>query len=159
MRSSDPGASSSSQDPVVVPPAAPGFAVVLYNNRVARFLLVGGLSFVLDLGLLVLLHEVFGVALWAATPIAFIVSLVFNFLLQRAFTFRATNKKSISAFKYLLLVAFNIVVTDLIVVGFDALGWSYVYGKTIATGLTTVWNYFLYRHWIFRRTSQATDPA
>ncbi len=157
MRSSASGASSSSQDSPAVPPLVPGFALGLYQNAIVRFLLVGGLSFALDLGLLVLLYEVFGVALWLATPIAFIVSLIFNFFLQRVFTFRATNKGSISAVKYLLLVVFNIAVSDVIVIGFDALGWSYVIGKTTATILTTVWNYFLYRHWIFQRVAQ--DPA
>lgn len=142
-----------------MPPTVPGFAVGLYQNAVVRFLLVGGLSFALDLGLLALLHEGLGVALWVATPIAFIVSLVFNFVLQRVFTFRATNKGSVSAVKYLLLVVLNIVVSDVIVTGFDALGWSYVIGKTTATVLTTGWNYFLYRHWIFKRTPEAAETV
>jgi putative flippase GtrA len=122
----------------------------LAENSVVRFLLIGGLSFALDLGLLAVLHEAFGVELWIATPIAFVVSLIFNFLLQRIFTFKATNHGGVSAAKYLLLVAFNIVVSDLIVTGFDAFGWSYIIGKATATVLTTVWNYWLYRHWIFK---------
>lgn len=158
MHSSVSGASPS-PDTKQAPPSVPGMAIGLYQNAIVRFLLVGGLSFALDLGLLVLLHEVFGVALWVATPIAFVVSLVFNFLLQRMFTFRATNKGSISAVKYMLLVILNITVSDLVVTGFDALGWSYIIGKTTATILTTVWNYFLYRHWIFLRTPQDKNPA
>jgi putative flippase GtrA len=151
MRSSISGASSSPQSPVEAPPSVPGLALGLYQNAVVRFLFVGGLSFALDLGLLALLHEVFGVELWLATPVAFVVSLVFNFLLQRMFTFRATNKGSVSAVKYILLVIVNIAVSDLVVTGFDALGWSYLIGKACATVMTTVWNYFLYRHWIFKR--------
>jgi putative flippase GtrA len=159
MHSSVSGASASPDAPATAPPAVPGFAVGLYQNAIVRFLFVGGLSFALDLGLLALLHEVFDVALWLATPIAFVVSLVFNFLLQRMFTFRATNKGSVSAVKYILLVLLNITVSDLVVTGFDALGWSYIIGKTTATVLTTVWNYLLYRHWIFQRTPEGTDPA
>ena len=158
MHSSVSGASPSPDTKPPAPPSVPGLAIGLYQNAVVRFLFVGGLSFALDLGLLALLHEVFGVALWVATPIAFIVSLVFNFLLQRMFTFRATNKGSVSAVKYILLVILNITVSDLVVTGFDALGWSYIIGKTTATILTTVWNYFLYRHWIFQRTSHNTKP-
>ena len=122
----------------------------LAESSVIRFLVVGALSFALDLGLLTLLHEVLDVELWIATPIAFVVSLVFNFLLQRIFTFQATNGRGVSALKYGVLVVVNIFVSDLIVTGFDALGWSYLLGKGTATILTTVWNYFLYRHWIFR---------
>jgi putative flippase GtrA len=113
----------------------------------------------LDLGLLALMHELFGVPLWLATPIAFVISLIFNFLLQRIFTFQATNKGSVSAAKYLLLVIVNILVSDVIVTGFDAFGWSYVIGKTTATILTTAWNYFLYRHWIFQRVPQTPEAA
>jgi putative flippase GtrA len=159
MRSSASSASSSPESPPAAPPSVPGLVTGLYQNAVVRFLFVGGLSFALDLGLLVLFHEVFGVALWAATPIAFVVSLVFNFVLQRVFTFRATNKGSVSALKYILLVIVNIAVSDLIVIAFDALGWSYIIGKTTATVLTTVWNYFLYRHWIFQRTPKSTNAA
>lgn len=122
----------------------------LYQNSVLRFLFVGGLSFALDLGLLVLLHEVVGVDLVIATPIAFLVSLVFNYFLQRIFTFQATNHHGISAAKYISLVVFNVVVSDFIVTGFDALGWYYIIGKGTSTVLTTVWNYFLYREWIFK---------
>lgn len=154
MRIPSSGTSSSNESTTEKVPALQGLAIGLYRHPVVRFLLVGGLSFAIDLGLLALLHEVFGVDLWIATPIAFLVSLVFNFLLQRIFTFQATNKGSVSAAKYLLLVLLNIVVSDVIVTGFDALGWSYVVGKTTATILTTVWNYFLYRHWIFRRDPQ-----
>jgi putative flippase GtrA len=136
-------------------PARPLF-IRIANSSVARFLLVGGLSFALDLGLLVLLHESFGVELWIATPAAFLVSLVFNFLLQRIFTFQATNSRGVSAVKYVLLVVVNILVSDFIVTGFDALEWPYMLGKAASTILTTVWNYLLYRHWIFK-TSEITE--
>ncbi|MFD0757674.1 GtrA family protein [Arthrobacter ulcerisalmonis] len=122
-----------------------------------RFLLVGGLSFALDLGLLVILHEVVGVDLAIATPIAFVTSLVFNFLLQRLFTFRSDSHGATSAAKYLALVVFNILVTEVLVTGFHAVGWSYIVGKATATIITTVWNYFLYKKWIFKRTT--TDPS
>jgi putative flippase GtrA len=130
----------------------------LAESSVIRFLLVGVLSFALDLGLLTFLHEVLDVELWIATPVAFLVSLVFNFLLQRIFTFQATNRRGVSALKYGLLVVANIFVSDLIVTGFDALGWSYILGKTTATVLTTAWNYFLYRHWIFQSTASTAKP-
>lgn len=125
-----------------------------------RFLFIGGLSFALDLGLLIALHELFHVDLLIATPIAFLVSLIFNFFLQRIFTFQATNHHGISAAKYISLVVFNIAVSDIIVAGFDALGWSYVVGKGVATALTTTWNYFLYKAWIFTsKTDSASGQA
>lgn len=122
--------------------------------------MVGGISFVIDLGLLMLLHEVFLVELLIATPVAFLTSLAFNFALQRVFTFRAVNGRSVSFIKYCLLVAFNTVAVDLIVNFFDWLGPGYQVGKVIATVLTTAWNFLLYKHWIFTSREdkkEATD--
>lgn len=131
--------------------------LTLAKSSVVKFLIVGGLSFGLDLGILAILHEGLGVDLWIATPVAFVASLVFNFLLQRLFTFRATNHRGISAVKYLLLVFVNIIISDLIVTGFDAQGWSYIAGKIFATVMTTVWNYLLYRHWIFKSNAGVAE--
>jgi len=123
---------------------------VVLSNELARFIIVGGVSFVIDLGLLMLLHEVFLVDLLVATPVAFLTSLAFNYALQRVFTFRAENGKSVSFIKYCLLVAFNTVAVDLIVNFADWLGAGYQVGKVVATILTTAWNFLLYKHWIFR---------
>jgi putative flippase GtrA len=127
------------------------------NNELVRFLIVGGLSFAIDLGMLMLLHEVFSVELWLATPIAFLTSLVFNFILQRVFTFRAQNGRSVSLFKYCVLVAFNTLAVDLIVNGAEWLGLGYQIGKIVSTAMITAWNFLLYKHWIFRPAGRTSD--
>lgn len=132
---------------------------IVEGSHLIKFLLVGGASFAVDLGLLVLLHEVFGVDLWIATPLAFIASLVFNFALQRSFTFRAQNRRHVSFLKYLALVVFNVVAIDVIVNAFDIWGMSYGIGKVVATVVTTSWNFWLYKVWIFKREPAGLMPA
>lgn len=134
------------------------WATRLDNSHLLKFLLVGGLSFAIDLGLLVILHEVFGVGLWIATPVAFLVSLIFNFLLQRIFTFKATNRSHSSFIRYAILVVFNTVATDFIVNTFANLDLTYTAGKVVATASTMAWNFFLYKYWIFP-SDQASDNA
>jgi len=129
---------------------------IVLDSEIARFIIVGGISFAIDLGLLMLLHEVFLVDLILATPIAFLTSLGFNYALQRIFTFRADNGKSVSFIKYILLVIFNTFATDVIVNLIDWLGAGYQIGKVVSTVLTTAWNFLLYKHWIFKSgTSEA----
>lgn len=123
---------------------------MIHRGYVIKFLIVGGLSFAIDLGTLALLHEVFDVVLWLATPIAFIISLLFNFGVQRSFTFRSTNRRDVSFLKYIALVVFNIGATDVIVNVLAGIGISYAIGKVVSTVLTMIWNYLLYRHWIFK---------
>jgi putative flippase GtrA len=131
---------------------------IVLNNEIARFIIVGGVSFAIDLGLLMLLHEVFGAELWLATPIAFLTSLAFNFALQRIFTFRAKNGTSVSFLKYCLLVVFNTFAVDVIVNLIDWLGAGYQVGKVVSTIMITAWNFLLYKHWIFRAASaEASD--
>lgn len=125
---------------------------LLHRSSIAKFLVVGGLSFAIDLGTLALLHDLFHIDLWIATPIAFVISLLFNFGAQRSFTFRSNSRRDVSFLKYIALVAFNTVATDVIVNAIAAVGLSYAIGKVVSTALTMAWNYFLYRHWIFKRS-------
>lgn len=127
------------------------------NKEIVRFLIIGGISFAIDFGLLTVLHGYFLVALWIATPIAFLTSLFFNFLLQRTFTFKARNNRSVSFLKYCILVIFNTFAADLIVNTADWLGVGYQVGKIVSTVLATIWNYFLYKNWIFRSQHSRTS--
>jgi len=129
------------------------------DSEIARFIIVGGISFVIDLGLLMLLHEVFLVDLLVATPIAFLTSLGFNFALQRIFTFRADNGKSVSFVKYCILVIFNTLAVDFIVNVIDWWGAGYEVGKVVSTVLTTAWNFLLYKHWIFRPAASKGEQS
>jgi putative flippase GtrA len=122
----------------------------VHNGYLVKFLVVGVASFAIDLGLLALLHEVGGVGLWIATPIAFLASLVFNFFVQRKFTFQSGARAHVSLLKYGILVVFNLVAIDVIVNLFAASGMSYAVGKVVATVVTTAWNFLLYKYWIFK---------
>jgi putative flippase GtrA len=123
---------------------------IMASSHIFKFLVIGVLSFAIDLGTLTLLKEFLRVDLWIATPIAFIVSLVFNFWAQRVFTFRASNNASASFLKYGALVVFNTFATDVIVNMVNAVGFGYAAGKVCATIATMAWNFLLYKYWIFR---------
>jgi len=119
------------------------------GRSIVRYLIAGGLAFAVDFGLLAFLHEVLGWGTWESAAIAFIVSFVFTYTIQRTFTFGSTAPHGAALIKYVLLVAFNTVATAVIVALIDAtpLGWAV--GKVVATAATTVWNYFAYRYWVF----------
>lgn len=123
----------------------------LWSSSLVRYLVMGGLSFVFDFGLLWLLHDVAGAPLTIATPAAFLASFVVTYTLQRLFAFRATDSVAPSVLRYALLVAANTALTTGIVAGADAAGWSWAIGKIIAVAVTTVGNYFAYRYWVFAR--------
>lgn len=121
----------------------------IWQHSGFRYLLVGGTSFLIDAGILALLHEVLGVPVPIATAVAFLVSFVFNYTAQRRFAFGSDVHYGRGAVKYAVLVAVNTLVTVGIVTLAEptAIGWFG--GKIVATIITTIGNYLAYRFWIF----------
>jgi putative flippase GtrA len=124
----------------------------LVASSAVRYLAIGSLSFVLDFGLLALCYRVFGWPLWLSTATGFWGSFFFNFFLQRRFSFKSESSLMGGAFRYSILLGVNTVATIGIVGFFENVGAGILVGKLVATGATTVWNYFLYKHWVFSTT-------
>lgn len=126
-----------------------------FKNSAFRYLLVGGLSFLLDYGLLYLFHEIIGIRLWLATGISFSASFFFNFTLQKLFAFNSQNGTIGSLTKYILLVIFNAFATVAIVSFlYSFITWQIA--KILATIMTTVWNYLIYKYVIFPNKQSQT---
>jgi putative flippase GtrA len=121
----------------------------LFAHSAARYLVAGGLSFLVDFGLLALFHDVLLWPVWLATGVAFLLSFAFTYTIQRMFSFLSSAPHGRAVLRYTILVAFNTLATIAIVslVNNSVLGWAG--GKVLATIVTTVWNYFAYRYWVF----------
>ncbi|QHK19601.1 hypothetical protein GU243_07460 [Pseudarthrobacter psychrotolerans] len=126
-----------------------GLLAKFFGHSAVRYLIVGGLSFAVDFGLLVLLREVFHWDVGIASATSFLSSLVFNFLLQRKFSFESVHRTHVSMIRYGILVVANTLATVLIVQLLTPTVLGYIGGKVISTAAMTVWNFFLYRHWVF----------
>ena len=128
------------------------------NHSASRYLFAGGLSFLVDIGLLALFREVLNWPLWMATTTAFLGSFVFNYIVQRTFSFDAETAHGPALLKYAALVAANTaaVVGIVAVVDLTAAGW--LTGKFISTAATTTWNYFLFRCWVFAKPRARNVP-
>jgi len=115
-----------------------------------RYLVIGGLSLVIDVGLLYVLHSIVGVQLGIATAVAFLVSLVFNFVCNRtAMAVSETEQLTRHAFRYGLLVVANLGIAVAVVTGAEHIGVPYVLGKLAVVAASTCWNFVLYRRWVF----------
>ncbi|WP_125615978.1 GtrA family protein [Specibacter cremeus] len=121
----------------------------LLSSSAGRYLVIGGSSFVVDLGLLTLFFRVFDWPLWAATGAGFWGSFFYNYFLQRRFSFRTQGSVLGGFAKYSAVLLFNTIATMAIVEFFQFAGAGFVVGKVVSTGLTTIWNYYLYKLWVF----------
>lgn len=121
----------------------------LWDHSAVRYLVVGGFCFIVDVGLLWLAHDLIGIPLAIATPIAFLASFAVTYTTQRLVAFASDSKVVPSVARYTALVVFNTIATTGIVWSLDELTGNWFAGKVIAVVATTVWNYFAYRYWVF----------
>lgn len=127
-----------------------GLLPQLWARSEVRYLLVGGFCFLADVVILWVAHDFLGVPLPVATPIAFLASFAITFTLQRVVAFGGDSAVGSSIFRYTLLVIFNTLATTGIVWLAPVLGLPWIIGKIVAVIVTTIWNYFAYRYFVFR---------
>jgi putative flippase GtrA len=130
---------------------SPSVPLLRLRRQLFYYLVVGGLTVVVDIGLLALLHESYGVPLGAATTVAFCTAVVVNFLLNRtAMSSRGSRGLTQHALRYGSLVVANYVITLVVVttVGHVSPRWYLVAKLAVVAGATS-WNFLLYRYWVF----------
>jgi putative flippase GtrA len=145
------------QDAVTPAPRKRG-ASDLFDWSALRYLIAGGVAFLFDFGMLALFREVMGWPTWIAAGTAFVLSFAFTYSIQRVFSFGSDAPHGRALLRYTLLVVFNTLATAAIVALIDLTPAGWAVGKVTATLATTVWNYFVYRFWVFapNRTDTST---
>ncbi|HVO86370.1 MAG TPA: GtrA family protein [Candidatus Binatia bacterium] len=122
----------------------------LYKHPLVRYIVVGGSTFIIDFGLLVVLHQKAGFGIALATSIAYWVAIAYNFFLNRSWTFSVAEKESLHKHlaSYLILLGFNYVFTVIFV---SILSRHIYFGaaKALAVIIQTTWTYKVYKDYIF----------
>jgi putative flippase GtrA len=114
-----------------------------------RFLVVGGIGFIIDAGLTWLLVR-FTVAPWLARVPALLVAMTFTWLANRTFTYRVgTTRTADEAMRYALVASTTALVNYLIYVGLVRYGVWPVAAVALATGVQAVASFQLYRRVVF----------
>lgn len=133
-------------------------------KEILRFVLTGGVCTLIEYAALYALKEWLHMGAVAATPIAFLISVVFNYILCVRFVFDGAKEGSRKAqigfvitsgmgffLNWLIMWALTAILGEdtvlLTLFGFDLK--IYWVNKVIATGLVMVWNYFTKR-WLLK---------
>lgn len=113
-----------------------------------RYLGVAALGLVVDFGTLLLLTECFEVSYLLSAACGFLAGLIVTFVLSEAFVFSAPRIGRtwirFGIFSLIGLIGLALL-TALMWVQVEVLGWNYVVGKVIATGIVYVWNFLARR--------------
>jgi putative flippase GtrA len=125
----------------------------LRERSFRRYLVVGISTVCIDVALLALLREKFKGGLFSAVSIAYWASILYNFTLNRIWSFEAQKgmiPKQMIQYGVLLFV--NYLVTVLLVTCLESLGMSEYLGKIVALGITVSWTYFIYKKIVFKNS-------
>lgn len=127
-----------------------------YNHPLIRYLFVGGTTFIIDLGLLVLLHGYLKINLQVSTSVAYWVSIGYNFVLNRWWTFSASENQKLHKHlaAYLVLLGCNYLFT-LLFVSIASNFINYALSKILAVSIQIFWTYPIYKNVIFAKKDGA----
>lgn len=123
-----------------------------------RYLVVGGSIYVLEL-VVIVVAQLLGASAVVAVGLSFWIGLAVSFVLQKLVTFGDKRLHhhvllpQIIAFSLLVIFnfGFTLLVTNLLYPALPA-----VVTRTLALGMTTIWNFYLYRTRIFKTDA---DPV
>ena len=128
-------------------------------SEFVRYGIVGGLSFVVDMLVLVLLRETIlrdvAFGLYISAMLGFIAGLLVNYVLSIKFVFNAAKSgkgRGVGSFMlFALICVLGLVLTELgMWVGVEVMGLYYVIVKAFVAGVVLVWNYAAKKFLIFR---------
>ena len=137
--------------------------------EIIRFALTGGVCFVVELAVLILLKGRLGIDTLIATPIAFLVSVILNYLLCVVWVFRGAKNRGAGAkagflitsliglgLNELLMLVFRLTLGEdavILTLGGREIN-MYVLNKCLATLIVMIWNYFSKRAVLYRKAEK-----
>lgn len=132
----------------------------MFQSSFIKYIVVGGLSLGIDYALLLLLYRLFGFELAVSTTIAFLIAFLVNFLLSKIWSFHAAKGLASSvrqATLYTALVVVNLMFTNFFILLLNTLAVGPEVSKPIVTAIIAIWNYFFYKHFIFKQAEVASN--
>lgn len=127
--------------------------MVLWNNRLFKFLLVGGTATLLQMALLMVFVESGLMRPIVASAVSYVLSALYNYAANFYVTFCAakTKRHSETAPKFLVVSAVGVSVNTAVFGIAEYFLDFYVISQIVAILVTLHVNYFLHRFWIYRR--------
>jgi putative flippase GtrA len=116
-----------------------------------RYFVVGTTSFVIDFGLLILFKEVFGWKPVFAVVVMQVIVLLYNFTLNKYWSFKSTESSHRQVARYLILQSWNYVFgVGMMYLFNELIQFDYRLVRLGTVMLMTLWNFLLYKYWVYQ---------
>ena len=122
-------------------------------TRIIRYLITGAITVITLLTVLYLLRDVLGVWYLLSSVIAFLVTWIVSFVLQKFWVFNSKGLIEVKAQmgKYVVLSVFNLSAnTALMYLFVEKLLLNHLIAQTIIAGLIACWGFFMYLKVVFK---------
>lgn len=120
------------------------------RDEFMNYAVVGGSSFAIDVITLTAIKEIFAIPAYIAVLINQAIVIVYNFTLNKHWTFKNKAMPHKQFVKYLAVYGFNYVVSFLFMYLFNERhGIHYLIVRTGTVMLSVSWNFLLYKYWVF----------
>jgi putative flippase GtrA len=123
------------------------------GNQFARYLVVGGVAFVIDFGSLYLLTEFAGLHYLTSAAVAFLFGLVTNYWLSRAWVFDRRTAQNVTV-EFVVFAMIGVIGLGLneVIIWFagEKLYIHYMIAKAFSAGLVLIWNFGARKFLLFR---------
>lgn len=122
--------------------------------------MAGATAVVVEYGSFYILYLLFGLHLYIAHSVSFLLGLFTSFSINRFWTFYTKSYAKAATHQlglYIALAATNLIITNLLIGWFNYLGIHPLVGKIFVVTIPPIWNFFLYKTVIFRRRKPETD--
>ena len=128
-------------------------------KRFTEYMISGGAQFWSGYAAFAAFDAVLGMSFWWAKSLSYFLGVTVNYVLERFWVFKQKRitKKQIetTAGKFYFLMFVNFLLDLGIVGGLRELGITPYIGQFISAGFFTVWNYLLFKLWVFARKRRA----
>lgn len=127
-----------------------------FNNQIFKFLFVGGLAFFIEFCVFIILIKLFPNILFIyniAQTFSMIFGALVSFFLNKLWSFKSEKNTFLQGIKYTIVFISNLFITNVLL---NLFHYSFLINnlfliKIILVCLTTTWNFFLYKYFVYRR--------
>lgn len=116
-----------------------------------KYFIIGFSGVFLDLLTLILFKEVFDIWPTLAVILNQAILVVYNFSLNKYWTFKNKTLPRKQFTRYMVLFAFNyLLAVSTMYIFSDKFGFDYRLVRVITIALSVSWNFFLYKYWVYK---------